>query len=402
MDAKQCRICTGPLELLCDLGDQFLTGRFPAPDEPDPPRGPLRLLSCTRCGLLQLSRTYDLRQMYGPTYGYKSSTNEAMVEHLCGIAGKLQALVQLEPGDSILDIGCNDGTLLSAFKAVGLHKIGIDPSSSKFELPNDVQLHVDFFPASKISLPKLKLITSVAMFYDVHDPLNFMASIEKALTDDGVWFSEQLYAPHMLRNTAYDSICHEHLCYYGFKQIKDMAGKCGLKIIDGEVNDVNGASFQFVAAKTSASYLINEAKLNKLARLEDDMGALKKSFVGGLAGVKQRIGAFFSKNGSVLGYGASTKGNVLIQHCGITAAQMPFIADRYPWKVGRVTPGSRIPIISEKDARQMNPKHFFVFPWHFRDGIISREWDFLSRGGRLVFPLPRFEIIAGGDEVEYA
>jgi NDP-4-keto-2,6-dideoxyhexose 3-C-methyltransferase len=412
---ERCRICGGSdLKPIINLGSQALTGIFPRSSDLPVTTGPLELVRCddehdpNACGLLQLHHSYDCDEMYGLNYGYRSGLNQSMMAHLHSIVMRIQELVKLNPGDHVLDIGSNDGSFLSFYDDLpGLQLIGIDPTGSKFKsyYQPHIQLIPEFFSAAEIKKhfgsQKMRVITSISMFYDLEQPLQFVNEINEVLADDGVWLLEQSYMPTMLDVTAYDTICHEHLEYYSMKQIKWMADKVGLKIISATLNETNGGSFCLALAKKSSEYHEAEAEIQSLLQKEREMGLNTASpyqaFTQRVQSHKEGLLKFFAqahKDGKkVLGYGASTKGNVILQYCGITKNDLPFIAEVNTDKFGCFTPGTHIPIISEQQAREMKPDYFFVLPWHFRKGIIDREQDFLKNGGTLVFPLPEIELV---------
>lgn len=404
---SQCRACGNrQLVPILDLGIQALTGRFPLADEPDPPRGPLQLVKCEgarACGLLQLAHDYDGADLFGDGYGYRSSVTDTMVRHLAGKVAALERLAAPSAGDVVLDIGCNDGTLLAHYATAGLRRLGVDPSGGQFRVvfPANAELIVDFFGAARVRAligdRKVKIVTSIAMFYDIADPLGFMREVRDLLADDGVWELEQAYMPAMLDALTYDTICHEHLAYYGYRQIAWMAPRAGFKPIDASVNAINGGSFRVVLAPIESRYRPNQPALDALAAREAALEARTpfQVFAARVVGHRALVRRWFERiaGASVLGYGASTKGNVIIQYCGLGVRELPAILERYPQKYGRVTPGSRIPIIAEAEGRARRPDFLFVLPWHFRDEMVPRERDFLAGGGRLAFPLPRFELV---------
>lgn len=322
---------------------------------------------------------------------------------------RIQELVKLKPGDHVLDIGSNDGSFLSFYDDMaGLKLIGIDPTGIKFKsyYQPRIQLISEFFSAAEIKkhfgAQKMRVITSISMFYDLEQPMQFVNEVNEVLADDGIWVLEQSYMPTMLEVTAYDTICHEHLEYYSMKQIKWMADKVGLKIISATLNETNGGSFCLALAKKSSDYPEAEAEIQSLFDNEKKMGlntsAPYQAFTKRVHSHKEGLLKFFDqarKEGKiVLGYGASTKGNVILQYCGISKNDMPCIAEVNTDKYGCFTPGTQIPIISEQQAREMQPDYFFVLPWHFRKGIIEREQEYLAKGGVLVFPLPEIELVA--------
>jgi NDP-4-keto-2,6-dideoxyhexose 3-C-methyltransferase len=326
-----------------------------------------------------------------------------MVEHLESLVDLVTGTVNLVQGDYVLDIGSNDGTLLSFYpETVGLNLVGMDPTGSKLLefYQKRIQVIPSFFSAAElckiIGSKKVKAVTSISMFYDLESPIDFMRDVYEILDDEGVWVIEQSYMPTMLEVTAYDTICHEHLEYYGLKQILWMVARVGLKIISLSLNDTNGGSFCVMLSKQGSSFPECTSSIAKLQQKELKMQLNTAiPYIEFNHRVKQHkkdiihfMNSCSQENKKVLGYGASTKGNVIIQYCGINQGQIPFIAEVNPDKFGSFTPGSLIPIISEIAALEMNPNYLFVFPWHFRKNIIEKEKSFLANGGKFFFPLP--------------
>ena len=392
---------------ILDLGTQYLTGVFPRERHAAITKGPVELVLCPDGGLVQLRQSYDLAEMYGDNYGYRSGLNRSMVDHLGRKAVKLEALARPATGDVVLDIGSNDATLLRAYTNVGQRLGGIDPSAGKFRefYPANIGLVTDFFsPHAFRELfgdAKAKIVTSIAMFYDLEQPLEFMKAIAAVLAHDGIWHFEQSYMPAMLDACAYDTICQEHLEYYGLTQIKWMADRAGLKIIDVELNDINGGSFAVTAAQAESSLAPNHAAVERLLEEERsrclDRPQAYAEFREAVCGHRDELTALVRelrrRGKKVFGYGASTKGNVLLQFCGFTEDDLTCIADVNPDKHGCFTPGTNIPIVSEAAAHAQRPDYFLVLPWHFRDNLVERERDFLRRGGKMIFPLPQLEIV---------
>ena len=410
----QCRICgNAELDSLLDLGKQALTGVFPKASEADMPLCPLELVKCRdhgsgqTCGLVQLKQSFHPDALYGMNYGYRSGLNRSMVNHLQERADKIKAVISLAPGDLVLDIGSNDSTLLQAMRAPDLSLVGMDPTGAKFQqyYPSDIKLIPDFFSAARFQQEfgkrPAKVVTSIAMFYDLEDPIEFVRQVYEILAEDGVWVFEQSYLPTMLAMTAYDTICHEHTEYYALKQVLWMLDRVGFVVLDVELNSTNGGSFSVTAGKKDAPYARNEAAVRQLLAEEEKIGlsdmGIYERFRDRVFKHREDLQQFLCEaknNGEkIIGYGASTKGNVILQFCGITPEQLPCIAEVNSDKFGAVTPGTKIPIVSEQEARSMKPTGFLVFPWHFRDSIIARENQFLASGGKLVFPLPSIEVV---------
>jgi hypothetical protein len=390
-----------------NLGQQELTGVFPKTSQDEVTRGPLELVWCPDSGLLQLRHTYDSSEMYGDNYGYRSGLNQSMVDHLSSKVAYLERLVGLKAGETVLDIGSNDCTLLKAYGVQGIDRVGIDPTGKKFAqyYPDDVKLVPDFFSAeayASTGAKPAKIITSIAMFYDLEDPIAFARQIEMSLASDGIWHFEQSYMPSMLRLNSYDTICHEHLEYYSLGVVKTILDAAGMKVVDVIMNNVNGGSFAVTATKKGNSAIRqNDAVIDWLLEQEDRMGLntpkpyrdFEERVFRHREDLIRLIKALRADGKSVLGYGASTKGNVVLQFCGFGPDDIPAIADVNPEKFGRVTPGTHIPIISEADAKKMNPDYYLVLPWHFKEGILRREREYLNSGGKFIFPFPEIEII---------
>lgn len=405
---QRCRVSGSEnLVSVLNLGTQALTGVFPASPAVPVTKGPLELVWCPDSGLLQLNHSYDAGEMYGENYGYRSGLNQSMVDHLTHKVSYLERLAQPKSGDTVLDIGSNDCTTLKAYSVAGLQRIGIDPTGRKFAsyYPADVKLVPDFFSAKayqSATTKKAKIVTSIAMFYDLDDPIAFARQIESVLADDGVWHFEQSYMPSMLRLNSYDTICHEHLEYYSLGVVKKILDASGLKLVDVVMNNINGGSFAVTAAKAgNKSVKVNSAVINWLLEQEDRMGLstprpyreFEERVFRHRDDLSRLIKSLVADGKKIYGYGASTKGNVVLQFCGLTAKEIPAIAEVNEEKFGRVTPGTHIPIISEKEARAAKPDYFLVLPWHFKDGILRREKEYLADGGKFIFPFPEIEIV---------
>lgn len=406
-EVNACRV-SGSTHLvsILDLGEQALTGVFPKKNSLPVPKGPLELVWCPESGLVQMRHSYDPGAMYGENYGYRSGLNQSMVRHLTSKVAFLERMVKLGSGDVVLDIGSNDATLLKSYKSPNLKRIGIDPTGVKFSkyYPEDIKLVPDFFSAEKFhsaSTQSAKIVTSIAMFYDLEDPVGFAREVHSILSDDGVWHFEQSYMPSMLRMNSYDTICHEHIEYYSLGVIAKILSKAGFVLLDVQMNAVNGGSFAVTVGKVGSARRPNSTVIQWLLEQEVRMGLetprpfreFEERVFRHREDLRRLIHGLVKDGKKVFGYGASTKGNVLLQFCGFTPQEIPFIAEVNPDKFGCVTPGTGIPIISEGEARAMKPDYFLVLPWHFKEGILSREVEFLSAGGKMIFPLPEIEIV---------
>jgi len=407
----RCRICGNlHLEQVLDLGEQMLTGVFPRTRGMQVAIGPLRLMKCTgdqACGLLQLAHSYDLGEMYGDNYGYRSGLNASMVLHLQAKVARVLDLVALREGDLVVDVGANDGTTLGAYpESVGADLLGIDPTGAKFRQyykPN-VDLCADFFTAGMLGRVRpgkqVRVLTSFSMFYDLESPMAFMQDVHDVLAADGVWVFEQSYMPAMLDSLSYDTVCHEHLEYYALKQVKWMTDRVGFTIVDIEFNDVNGGSFSVTAVKT-ASGISESPDVARILADEQARGldtlAPFDDFARRAAQSRDELRAFLAQakaeGKTVAALGASTKGNVLLQYCGSTADDIVEVGEVNPDKYGAMTPGTFLPIRAESEVLEHGHDYHLVLPWHFRRHFLANP---AYSGRMLVFPLPTLQLVRVG------
>lgn len=403
----RCRIGgVNDLVTVLDLGEQELTGVFPKTTNERVTKGPLQLVWSPSSGLLQLGHSYDLGEMYGDNYGYRSGLNASMVVHLGRKVERLEAMAGVRRGDQVLDIGSNDSTLLKSYKTEGLMRLGMDPTGGKFRsyYPDDVDLVADFFTARdywSATGKKAKIVTSIAMFYDLEDPVEFVKDVASVLSNDGLWHFEQSYMPTMLRMNSYDTVCHEHIEYYSLAVIDRLLRQNGLKIVDFEFNATNGGSIAITAAHESNRFPVNEVlvdwQLEQERRWELDTPKPYLDFANRVSRHRDdllRLVRSLTRQGyRVLGYGASTKGNVMLQYCGLTSEDIVAIAEVNEEKFGRYTPGTHIPIVSEDEAEALKPDFYLLLPWHFRDGILKREAKMRNKGVKFIIPFPEIEIV---------
>ncbi len=411
-----CRVCEGPLGTVFSLGEQYVSN-FPSPEQPDGPKAPLELVLCGRCGLLQLRHTVPGEMMY-QNYWYRSGTNQTMRNALADIANKAEELMRLQEGDVVLDIGCNDGTLLASYKTKGIYKIGLDPAENQAVFSRRVadKLITGFFESEAFHCdPDLKsrrpkIVTSIAMFYDLEGPNRFVADVKKVMHPDGLWVVQMSYLPLMLQQHDFGNICHEHLEYYSLQSFEYLLKRHDFALVDVELNDVNGGSLRayirnlYADERNFADAAYREwaaERVRALREREAEMGLNETSpyrefgtwverirdDVSGF--IKERVG----RGKKVYVFGASTKGNTILQYFGLDRTWISAAAERNPDKWGRVTVGTRIPIVSEQEARSAKPEFFLVLPWHFIEEFREREKEYLLGGGRFIVPLPHFTLI---------
>ncbi|CAN5672377.1 class I SAM-dependent methyltransferase [soil metagenome] len=413
---QTCRLCgSRSLTPIVDLGEQMLASAFVSAGNKDhvPTRKvPLELVRCNpqldenACGLVQLRHSFPADLMYAE-YWYLSGVNQTMRDALAQITSRTTDFVKLGAGDIVVDIGCNDGTLLNSYKVDKLDRIGFDPAQNLLEKVKDEFLRVPtYFNAASYRAvrgdKKAKVVTSIAMFYDLENPNQFTAEVADILSDDGVWILQMADLPNMLRFNMFDNICHEHLCYYHLAPLENLFKRHGLQLVDVELNFVNGSSYRLYIRKLAGPGP-NKAARDRIATLRFDEFNLAMDTAAPFDTFKKNIERnkhdllFFLEQAKqqgkkVFAYGASTKGNVLLQYCGIGPELVPFAADRNPMKWGATTLGSNIPIISEEEARAKNPDYFLVLPYHFLDEMLVREKPFTDRGGKFIVPVPHVKL----------
>jgi SAM-dependent methyltransferase len=419
---KSCRVCgSKALTPVIDLGSQYLQGSFVKPGKEDPPKRqiPMSLVRCDpgrdemACGLLQMEHTVPPEILYS-AYWYRSGTNATMRGHLTGIVRAALAIVGKDRGN-VLDIGCNDGTLLKEYPG-GFTKYGVDPSDVAQEIDkNEVTVIQGVFPSNELVAclqdvdgeiqTRMDVITSIAMFYDLEDPVLFTRGIKQILAPDGVWVFEMSYMPMMLEMTAYDTICHEHLEYYSLAVIEHVLAQGGLKVFDVELNSINGGSLRCYATHTdNFVYKKPEYQQNRQAMHQAEFDLMLdtdkpyKNFQDRINLHRDELQSLLRKlkkdGKSIHIYGASTKGNTILQWCGIDNRIIDCAAERNPDKYGAHTLGTDIPIVSEAESRAMKPDYYLVLPWHFKEEFIERERETLARGTQLIFPLPSIEVVS--------
>lgn len=414
---QTCRLCgSKSLTPILDLGPQMLASAFASKDHEDrlPIRKvPLELIRCNpeldenACGLVQLKHTFPSEIMY-TDYWYASGVNQTMRDALADITSKAVQFVDILEGDIAVDIGCNDGTLLKSYQNPALELVGFDPATNFVGVADEGFTRInDYFNKQSYVAAKgekkAKIITSIAMFYDLEDPVSFSKDIHDILADDGVWVLQMADLPNMLAHNMFDNICHEHTTYYSLSPMEYIFKRCGMKLVDVEMNNVNGSSYRFYIRKSSGSdATVDAAKRIAKVRFNEFNMALDtdKPYMKFKENIERNkndllffINQEHARGKKIFVYGASTKGNVLLQYCGLNEEIIPYAAERNPRKWGTRTLGSNIPIISEEDARAMKPDYFLVLPYHFLDEMILREKDFVDRGGKFIVPVPSIKLV---------
>lgn len=408
-----CRVCgSSKLIPILSLGEQYVTNFVETTDE-DYPRGPLDLVLCNAkdggCGLLQMKHTMERDVLY-KKYWYKSGISTTMVKALADITSAAKELIDLSPGDLVVDIGANDGTLLRQYKLPGLVTVGFEPSNLwKLGSEGNSKIINDYFNYSSFKREfgekKAKVITSVAMFYDLEDPNSFVEDIKKCLDIEGVWIVQMNYLALMIEKNTFDNISHEHLEYYSLLSLSNLLERHRMEAFDVELNDVNGGSFRiYIRHKTAKvkGFDGSEERMRKQKAYELKMGfddiKVYGKFVKRIEKSKNDLMTFLrqevKKGKRVFIYGASTRGLVVLQHFGIDNKLISGAADMNSDKWGKYIVGTGIPIMSIEEYRKKKPDYLLVLPYHFLDEIMEQEAEFLKNGGKMVVAIPDFRVIA--------
>ena len=404
MQIKYCRNCfSKKIYKVFSLGNIYFTGKF-LKRKKNPRKGPINVVMCKNCKLVQLGNNFDIKYLYGPDYGYQTGINATMTEHVKKVARVLSKKTKIKRNEMALDIASNDGTLLN-FYSKNITTFGMDPLVKKFESNYkkiDYKIS-DFFSAikiKKITRKKFKIITALSVFYDLLNPNKFLNDVNEILDDSGIFLLEFADLASIIKFNMFDTFCHEHLEYYSLKVISKMCKKNDLRIFDIKTNSINGGSIQLFICKKSANYKNNNTPINRAFSFERKLKLHKKEtyikFFKKIKKIKKQTFNFIqkakNKNKTIHCYGASTKGNVLLQYFKLNNKMISHVAERNPKKYNLYTPGSRIQIISESQSRKMLPDYYLVLPWHFKKEILIREKETIKNGSKFIFPLPKFTV----------
>lgn len=391
-----CRVCKSKkLTPVVKISPQYIASTFVETNKNNPKakiKIPMTVMLCCGCGLVQLKETVTPDLLYA-SYFYRSNVSNTMRRDLQNVVDDAMGRVKLTKGDWVLDIGCNDGLMLTMFPD-SLTRVGIEPAKNIdwSHLPQSIEIVNDYFPSSQLQDKKFKIITTTAMFYDLDDPNKAVQDIKKLLYKDGVFCIQVSYLYDTIRDMNFYDICHEHLEYYSLKTLSYLMERNGMEVFDASTNAVNGGSLRVMVAQKQAKrpksenieYLLLK---EEVLRLEDPN--TYKIFSKLITLSAKRVKEYIEKQkGLVIGLGASTKGNVLLQLCGITKEILPFISERNPFKVGLRTLGTDMLLISEEEARRKKPDCMFIIPWNFKTEIVDREKEYLERGGKMLFIMP--------------
>ncbi len=418
-----CRSCySGVLKPIISLGHQYVTNFVTTREEQERNvRSPLDLVLCPEeaggCGLMQLGQSAPPESMWGEQYWYKSGINRMIREDLADIVDKSLKIVPVSQGDIVIDIGCNDGTLLMNYSPAGPRRIGFEPSKNVARESQAKGLEVinDFFNAEayarNIGEQKARIVTAISMFYDLEKPNEFLQDVKKVLAPNGLFVVQQNYLATMLSNNAFDNICHEHLEYYSLRSFENLLRRNGLEVIDVEQNGINGGSIRtYIKRSEDAFPLQSKGALERVQSLREAESAANlqtsipfMEFAGRISGIKDKITSFLEEEKragrTTFACGASTRGNVTLQYLGLDERLVPGAFDRNPDKFGKRTIGSFIPIYSPDDRHKFKVDNQLVLIWHIFKGLGADEKEFLNEGGKFLLPMPAPKLITRDGEI---
>ncbi|MEQ1727502.1 MAG: class I SAM-dependent methyltransferase [Vicinamibacterales bacterium] len=389
-----CRLCgSASLDDVLTLGDQYINDFVPRERIGQGLRAPLDLVMCSGCSLLQLRHTAPQELLYARHYWYRSGVTDTMRRALRDVTETIESVVPLKAGDVVLDIGANDGTLLASYGVEGLVKVGCEPANNLVEQLRssaDVVIH-DFWTVGNyetLKLPKAKVVTAIGMFYDLEDPNQFIRDARAVLAEDGVFVAQLMCLAPMLEKNDLGNICHEHLEYYSLRSLQYLFESNGLEMFRIDENDVNGGSYRIFARHVTGQGIAYQEQCTL-----EDVRAFGRRLEANREACVSFIRGEVAKGKTVYVYGASTKGNVILQYYGLDASVITAAAERSPEKWGKYTVGSWIPIVSEEEARRAQPDYFLVLPWAFFPEFYARETAWREQGGRFIVPLPDFKVV---------
>ena len=407
MKIKFCRSCKNSKFFnLFSLGKMSFTGKFSKFFFHNIPVANLNLLMCKSCKLVQLDRNFNQKYLYGKDYGYRTGINNTMTNHMNKTVKECSDLTKLKTNDCVLDIASNDGTLLNFYKK-NIITVGVDPLVNKYrKFYKKINYKIsNFFQIKDIKKLKLKkkfkIITALSVFYDLKSPNNFIKEVRNILDKKGVFILEHADLLSIIKNNIFDTICHEHIEYYSSKVIIEMMNRNGLKVFDHKFNNINGGSSRYYISHQKSNYKVKQKKINKLLLKERKIGLYSKKtykvffkkILKERKKLKKLIREIKNKKMIIHGYGASTKGNVILQFFNINNKDIDCIADRNPLKYNLFTPGTKIKIVSENYSRKLKPDYYLVLPWHFKKEILLREKKIRKKGTRFIFPLPKTKVV---------
>ena len=393
-----CRLCgSDDLVDAFSLGEQYINDFVPKEKIGKGQTAPLDLVMCNKCSLIQLQHTAPQELLYSRFYWYRSGVTETMRRELRDISETIENMVDLNDGDVVLDIGANDGTLLETYSVSGLKRVGCEPADNLIDELKSVTDYVmhDFWlydsyekHKQKWGVGKAKVITAIGMFYDLDEPNLFIRDVAKALDKDGVFVAQLMCLSNMLKTNDIGNICHEHIEFYSLESLRYMFESNGLEIFKVDENNVNGGSYRIFARHLDKGSIPFDEHYTI-----DDLLAFKERIDKNRDECVSFIQEEVAKGKTVYIYGASTKGNVILQYYGLGPDLITAAAERSPEKWGKYTIGSWIPIISEEDARKAQPDYFLVLPWAFFDEFYERESEWRAAGGKFIVPLPEFRVV---------
>lgn len=403
-----CLVCTQPaVEEFLNLGRMALANRFLTQDEltKREPRFPLRSGFCHSCGHVQLMEAVPPGMMFDH-YLYTSSVSDTLRAHLYDLSDVLVRRYRLGAGDLVIDIGCNDGTLLSAFRRHGVRVLGVDPAQNLAELTRDQEIdrYVGYFNTRSAEeivqrWGQAALVTATNTFPHIQDLHDFVAALDTVLAPGGVFVAEMHYLADLLDQSAFDTIYHEHVSYWALGPMKVLFERHRMSVVDTErlplhhgqlrvavKRDGDGEASQDVAAILAMEEARGLGRFETYQRFAREVHGIKHELRGSL-------GAILKRGQRLAGYGAPAKANTLLGFLEVGPETIAYIVDRSTLKQGLHTPDTHIPIVAPERLLQDQPDYVLLLAWNFADEILLQQSEYQSRGGKFIIPLPRARIV---------
>lgn len=389
---KFCRACHGPIVSVLNLGVQPPSNAFVKRASDFQPTHPLGVAVCQHCYLMQLDYDVSPLELFGD-YVYFSSGSREWLRHTSEYCEMIRARLGLDAHSQILEIGSNDGHLLKNFIGMGLHNVqGLDPSYSVAQVANaqGVKTEVGFFNSETIA-PKADLVIANNVLAHVPDLNGFVYGLARTLKPTGTVTVEFPHALNLIKGGQFDTIYHEHYSYLSLRALEPMLGYHGLSVYDVEKLSTHGGSLRLYIGKYGRH---GESQAVRDVRYEESPLASMSTYAGFAIGAQVCRDEFktFLKTHTVVGYGAAAKGNTFLNYCGLTAADIKYVADVTPAKQDKLLPGSLIPVFSEEALIAQKPPYVLILPWNWECEIMERLAVIRQWGGRFVIAVPQLRV----------
>ena len=411
---NKCRVC-GSEDLVpyLDLGMMPLVNRYLSRPDADAaePRFPLKVLLCRGCSLSQLSVVVDPKVLFSE-YDYYSSISQTFQRHCELLAESLKREMNLTPDDLVIEIASNDGCMLSKFKALGMRVRGVEPAKNLAKVAEARGLPTlcefwgsDAAKTVEASDGKAKVVVATNVLAHVDDLHGFIRAVKEVLHPQGVFVFEVPYMVHFIDRTEFDTTYHEHLSYFLLRPLQRALEANGMRVIDALEFAIHGGSIR-VIAQIEGGNLQPKSSVQELIRLEQEKGLFDTAAYFLCAErvklIREELSVFLkglkARGRKIAAYGASAKGNILLNYCGLGPETIDFVVDDTPAKQGKFYPGNHLPIVSKDALQREKPDYLLLLAWNFADELMKNTAEYGLLGGRWVIPIPALQVVAVSPE----